>query len=72
MSMMTIEWHEDCARCWADTIAREQAKIDKMLERLRRDQTELAEYLAQIERAKVEKRAGFDRDKFGKRRKREG
>lgn len=61
-------WHKECLSNWERSIEEKQRSIDQEIALLELSRKELKLYRKQIDRAEIEGREGFDREKYGKKR----
>ena len=65
---MTIAWHEDCYKNYAEGFRKEREALERHMEQVDRMRLDVAAYGHQIDEAKRRGMDGFDRERFMKRR----
>ena len=64
-----LSWHRECLKNSRATLTEREAQLDRIAGDVERMRIEIAFYANQIVKAEKDGREGFDRDRFGVRRK---
>jgi prefoldin subunit 5 len=61
---MSVEWHEDCLNNRRRNLEKRRRRLENVSQEIEKEARNIDYYIYQINTAKREKKAGFDRNKY--------